>query len=149
MSIIPPENSQRPTIRDAISAYLDSVSMARSANTARTYRNGMQLFQEMLIEHKINSQKTEIDKFPENAIIWFITFLKNYAPTSERLYLTAVTSFYEYLAAENLLQINLPRLRPANPPACTPSWTTPASISYRCNRESAGICIQIKYHARR
>ncbi|HMD90099.1 MAG TPA: tyrosine-type recombinase/integrase [Anaerolineaceae bacterium] len=105
------EISLNPTIRDAISAYLDSVSMARSANTSRTYRNGMQLFQEMLAQHKVNPQKTSIDKLPENAITWFIAFLKNYAPTSERLYLTAVTSFYEYLAAENLVQINLPRIR--------------------------------------
>ena len=105
------EKSQPPTIRDAIAAYLDSVSMARSANTSRTYRNGMQLFQNMLTEHKTDPQNTTVDEFPENAITWFITYLKNYAPTSERLYLTSVTSFYEYLAAENLVQINLPRMR--------------------------------------
>ena len=111
MTLTPLDNSQQTTIRDAIGTYLDSVSIARSANTTRTYRNGMLLFQKMLTEHKLDPQKTGIDKFPENAIIWFIVFLKGYAPTSERLYLTAVTSFYEYLAAEELAQINLPRIR--------------------------------------
>ncbi|MFN2236446.1 MAG: tyrosine-type recombinase/integrase, partial [Anaerolineales bacterium] len=37
--------------------------------------------------------------------------LKEYSPATERLYLTAVTGFYEYLAAEELSNINLPRLR--------------------------------------
>ncbi|MDR3574924.1 MAG: tyrosine-type recombinase/integrase [Anaerolineaceae bacterium] len=105
------EKPQQTTIRDAMAAYLDSVSMARSANTYRTYRNGMQLFQEMLAKHKIDTNSSKINEFPENAITWFIAYLKDYAPTSERLYLTAVTSFYEYLAAENLVQINLPRVR--------------------------------------
>src|ERR1700690_4144390 len=94
MPITSEEKSQQTTIRDAIAAYLDSVSIARSANTSRTYRNGMQLFQNMLFEHKVDSQIVTIDKLPINAITWFIVFLKSYAPTSERLYLTAVTSFY-------------------------------------------------------
>ena len=37
--------------------------------------------------------------------------LASYSPASERLYLTALTGWYEYLAAENLVDINLPRLR--------------------------------------
>ena len=40
-----------------------------------------------------------------------ITALKDSAPTTERLYLTAVTGFYEYLAGDNLAEINLPRIR--------------------------------------
>jgi integrase len=40
-----------------------------------------------------------------------ITALKVYAPATERLYLSALTNFYEYLAAERLADINLPRLR--------------------------------------
>jgi integrase len=34
-----------------------------------------------------------------------------YSPTTERLYLTALTGFYEYLSAERLCEINLPRIR--------------------------------------
>lgn len=47
----------------------------------------------------------------EDSIIWYAEELKAYAPTTERLYLTAVTQFFEYLAGENILQVNLPRIR--------------------------------------
>ena len=41
---------------------------------------------------------------------WMIAALKVYAPTTERLYLAALTGFYKYLVAERLAEINLPRL---------------------------------------
>jgi site-specific recombinase XerD len=47
----------------------------------------------------------------ENWIAEFASALKSYAPASERLYLSAVTGWFEYLAAENLAAINLPRIR--------------------------------------
>jgi integrase len=47
----------------------------------------------------------------EDAVTWFISSLKNYSPATERLYLTALTGFYEFLSAERLCEINLPRLR--------------------------------------
>lgn len=99
------------TIRDAIAAFLDSVSLARSANTARTYRNGLDIFQAALIEHKIDPEKTAVNRLKEDAIIWLAAALKDRAPSTERLYLTAATLFYEYLTAENLAPVNLPRIR--------------------------------------
>jgi len=99
------------TIRQAISAYLDSVSLARSENTTRTYRNGLEVFQAVLIEHKIDPEKTPVSRLKEDPVVWMATALKDRAPTTERLYLTAATTFYEYLAAENLAPINLPRIR--------------------------------------
>lgn len=99
------------TIRDAIATFLDSVSLARSANTARTYRNGLDIFQAALIEHKIDPEKTAVNRLKEDAIIWLAASLKDRAPSTERLYLTAATLFYEYLTAENLAPVNLPRIR--------------------------------------
>lgn len=98
-------------IFDAIRAYLDGVSLARSANTHRTYRNGLELFQAVLIEHKLDPQKTPVTELKEDAVAWLAAELKGHAPTTERLYLSAVTGFYEYLAAENLAPVNLPRVR--------------------------------------
>lgn len=99
------------SIRDAIDAYIDSVGLARSANTARTYRNGLKLFQSVLAEHKIDPEKTPVSKLKEESIVWLAVALKDQAPTTERLYLTAASVFYEYLAAENLAPVNLPRIR--------------------------------------
>jgi integrase/recombinase XerC len=99
------------TVQMAISAYLNSVAMSRSENTARTYTNGMSIFQKVLVENGIPIEEHPVADFPEDAIIWLAAALKDYAPTTERLYLTTATGFYEYLAGENLAQINLPRVR--------------------------------------
>lgn len=99
------------TIREAAAAYIDSVSLARSANTTRTYRNGLAIFMDVLAGHKLDPEKAPVAQLKEEAIVWLATALKDRAPTTERLYLTAATSFYEYLVAENLAAINLPRVR--------------------------------------
>jgi integrase/recombinase XerC len=104
-------NPAASTICESIAAYIDSVSLARSANTTRTYRNGLEVFKSVLIEHKVDPEKAPVSSIKEEAIVWLATALKDHAPTTERLYLTATTSFYEYLVAENLASINLPRVR--------------------------------------
>jgi len=65
----------------------------------------------MLNDRKLPTDTTPISEFPEDAVIWFISALKVYSATTERLYLTAVAGFYEYLSAERLCEINLPRIR--------------------------------------
>jgi site-specific recombinase XerD len=99
------------TISQSIAAYLDSVHLARSESTARTYSNALKAFSQSLEANNISCAETSVDRLDENAIVWFATDLKNAAPATERLYLTAVKGFYEYLAAEQLSEINLPRLR--------------------------------------
>jgi integrase/recombinase XerC len=99
------------TISQAISAYLDSVQLARSQNTARTYRNALTVFQRVLEEYWLDPETSPAEKLTEDAITWLATYLKNFSAPTERLYLTAVSGFYEYVAAERLSEINLPRLR--------------------------------------
>ncbi len=99
------------TISSAAARYLDSVLLARSANTARTYRNGMSTFLRVLREHRLDPEKTLLTALPEDAIVWLATGLKDLAPTTERLYLTTATGFYEFITAENLAIINLARVK--------------------------------------
>jgi len=99
------------TISDAISAYLDSLRLARSGHTARTYGNALAIFSRVLKEYWIDPQTSPTVNLTEDAIAWLADYLKNYSPATERLYLTAVANFYEYAAAERLAAINLPRLR--------------------------------------
>lgn len=99
------------SIQNTILSYLDTVSLARSANTARTYRNALNAFAETCNHNDLPPTETPISELPEDAIAWFATELKDYAPATERLYLTAATGFYEYLAAERLAQPNLSRVR--------------------------------------
>ncbi len=103
--------NKRSPISLVIDEYINTVTSARSANTGRTYRNAMNSFQLMLIDHKLVSDIAPISALPEDAVTWFLAALKVYSPTTERLYLTALTGFYEFLSAERLCEINLPRIR--------------------------------------
>jgi integrase/recombinase XerC len=91
--------------------YIDSIFLARSENTCRAYKNAIGLFLLVLKEHWIDPQKEPIEKLVEESISWFAVYLKNYSPATERLYLQAIKGFFEFLAAENTGNINLPRLR--------------------------------------
>jgi len=95
------------TISQSVAAYLDSVNLARSQNTAKTYRNALNGFLNTLKDNKLPADQTSVDELTEDAVVWFAADLKGYSPATERLYLTAVTGFYEYLAAEELSKINL------------------------------------------
>jgi len=99
------------TIVSVIQDYINMIATARSANTARSYHNALTRFAEILSMHHLPSEKTKIGDLPDDALAWFAAALKDYAPASEQLYLTAAMGFYEYLAAENLSSPNLPRLR--------------------------------------
>jgi len=99
------------TIHQSILDYLETVKMARSKNTYTTYRNGMNYFQQVLAVHHLEIDTNPIGNLTEEAIIWFTASLKVYSASTERLYLTAVNGFYQYLAAENLTQVNLPRIQ--------------------------------------
>lgn len=101
---------QSPTIDTAIGKYLDALKLARSANTARAYENGLEMLRRVLRERWIEPETSPIAELSEDAIIWLADYLKTYSPASERLYLAAVAGFYKYLAAERLAEVNLPRL---------------------------------------
>ncbi len=99
------------TIQETIRAYLRSVQLARSPNTARTYKNALNMFEEVLKEYWTDPETSPVQELSEDAISWLANYLKNYSAPTERLYLTAVVGLYEYVAAERLAEVNLPRLR--------------------------------------
>jgi integrase/recombinase XerC len=99
-----------PTISQAFDSYLENVKLARSAHTFRAYSNAISAFSRILHDHNIDSYD-DVNRIVEEAIAWMALDLKHYAPATEQLYLTAVAGFYEFLAAENLSQPNLPRVR--------------------------------------
>lgn len=102
---------ETPTVEEAVANYIENVSLARSANTARTYKNALVVFLDVLQSHGIEIDQFPITELQTESITWFAHALKKYSPATERLYLTAASGFFEYLAAESLAEINLPRLR--------------------------------------
>lgn len=99
------------SIERTLENYLDSVRLARSSNTARTYRNAVNSFTACLDGLGIDPETAPAAHTSEDWIAEFARYLRGYAPASERLYLTAVAGWYEYLAAAGHADINLPRLR--------------------------------------
>jgi site-specific recombinase XerD len=91
--------------------FMESVRLSRSENTARTYQNALHMFIDLLEARNRPVDSTNLQDLPVDAISWFATHLKVYSSSTERLYLTAITRFFEFLAAENLASPNLPRLR--------------------------------------
>jgi len=85
--------------------------MARSINTSRTYKNALDQFENVLLKHHIPIDSEPTHLLKEDCVSWFINALKKYTATTERLYLTALTGFFEYLVAENLADVNLPKIR--------------------------------------
>jgi len=68
-------------------------------------------FVKVLSASGLDPELSKIEELSEETIVWFSDSLKELAPTTERLYLTACTSFFEFVAAENLAEVNLPRIR--------------------------------------
>jgi site-specific recombinase XerD len=99
------------TITEAVLEYIDIVTLARSQNTARTYRNALSAFLSVLEHNGLDPEDTAVRDLPEDAVAWFATALKDHSPATEALYLTATAGFYQFLAAEQLADPNLPRLR--------------------------------------
>jgi len=99
------------TISQAIEGYLGVIERARSQNTFKTYQNALNFFTQVLAEHGLPPEETTIAELTEDAIKWMLTACADFSPATERLYLTAALGFYKYLAAESLLEINLPQLQ--------------------------------------
>ena len=99
------------SVQDTLEAYLEGVAISRSPNTARTYTNAVNAFSASMRDRDRDPESTDFHTVTENWIVDFVRYLSSYAPASERLYLTALTGWYEYLAAEKQAEINLPRLR--------------------------------------
>jgi len=98
-------------IAQTIEKFLDTVRLARSANTWRTYANAMSLFKLVLAKNNSDPHHSPVVTLKEDAAAWMADALKDFSPATEQLYLAATVRFFEFLAAEKLAEINLPRLR--------------------------------------
>lgn len=101
----------KSNISQAINDYLEVVQVSRSANTYRTYKNAMDHFSLVMTSHHIDPEVFLVSELTEDSVNWTIKSLKQHAASSERLYLTALTGFFEYLSAENITSMNLQKVR--------------------------------------
>ena len=99
------------TIEKTIQDYLKTIELSRSPHTARTYKNAMLRYAESLKQHGYNLDQDSPADIREDSIAHFANDLKINTASTEQLYIIAVKGFFEYLSAENLSAVNLPKLR--------------------------------------
>jgi site-specific recombinase XerD len=99
------------TIQEAMEHFITNISLARSDNTAKTYHNALSAFANTLQNHQLKLQDVDVSSLSEDSVGWFAMDLKIYSPSTERLYLTAINNFFEFLAAEQYSSPNLPRIK--------------------------------------
>lgn len=99
------------TIDFAIKKYLDSVRFVRSEHTSRAYKNALNVFRSVLLEQSLDPNTTSIEKLTEALAVPFVIHLNKFALATEKLYIQAIKSFYEYVNADGLAEINVSRLR--------------------------------------
>jgi integrase len=92
-------------------SFLQTKAASRSSATARTYGNALSAFQVFLEASAVDPDTLPASAAEASWIGAFATYLRPYAPASERLYLTAVAGWFEYLVAEGLAEVNLPLVR--------------------------------------
>ncbi|MEI6289085.1 MAG: tyrosine-type recombinase/integrase [Chloroflexota bacterium] len=99
------------TIKYAVDNFIKLVEQSRSLNTALSYKKGLNLFMEVLKKNHIEVDKNDISVVNEDTLPRFLEELKTFSPASEQLYISAVNRFFNYLSAEKLSEINLPRMK--------------------------------------
>lgn len=62
------------------------------------------------MKSKINPETSPAAMLTEDWVSKFSMHLKSFAPATEQLYVRALARFFQYLAAERLAEINLPRM---------------------------------------
>ena len=97
------------TIKQGTQKFVNNIELSRSENTARTYSNGLNAYMEMLEDAGIDYE-SDISIITEEHVSSFSKYLKNYAPTTESLYINVFKNFLEYLVAENVLNLNMHRV---------------------------------------
>ena len=95
---------------EAVNDFLAMIQRSRSQNTYRSYANALSFFQKTN-QDKSKLQDPPISSLKPDAILDCLDDLRTYTPATEKLYLTAIYRFYEFLAASQLIEINLPNLR--------------------------------------
>ncbi len=99
------------TVQQALERYLADVEQSRSPLTHKAYAQAVQRFAAALQTHGVPPATTPTSALAVEWMSWFIESLRDDAVATERLYLTALSGFYEYAAAENWAAVNLPALK--------------------------------------
>ncbi len=99
-----------PTVQEALDQYLKEVAGSRSNNTRKAYSQAAAHFAAVLVEHDHPPADTPIKELSTDWMAWFIQHLRQFAVSTEELYLTALFGFYHYVEAQGWADVNFSAL---------------------------------------
>jgi integrase/recombinase XerC len=115
MSDNPPTAIDQPkphiNISHAVDLFIESLSNANSPKTLRTYRTALNAFCRMLANREPDLNQMSPAALDVRHVEDFIAYLDDKSPATEKLYLTAVRTFYAFLEDEGLATPNLGKVQ--------------------------------------
>lgn len=104
--------SQPQTIAEALDDFLHQKALTRNAKTTKAYRHGLDHFLTVLRDHEITSADSPAKLGEMMLVLRFTEHLQalTLSASTQKLYSSAVSGFYKYLAARSLAQVNLQTL---------------------------------------
>jgi site-specific recombinase XerD len=104
--------SQAVSIQISFEKYLKAIENARSNNTYKTYRQGINSYSKALKLNGIDIN-SPVDELSPSSILAFVNFSRENGVCSqtERLYLTVISNYFQFLLIEELSPINIERVK--------------------------------------
>jgi len=99
-----------PTVQEALDQYLKETAGSRSANTHKAYSQAAAHFAAVLAEHDHPPAETAIRGLSTDWMAWFIQYLRQFAVSTEDLYLTALFGFHHYVESQGWAEVNFSAL---------------------------------------
>lgn len=104
--------NQPQTIAEAVEDFLHQKAMTRNAKTAKAYGHGLDHFLTVLEAHKVARTASPAQLGEMRLVLRFAEHLQalDLSASTQKLYASAVSGFYKYLAARSLADVNLEAL---------------------------------------
>ena len=88
------------TVDEALELFLMQIRRSKSANTSAAYAQALRAFANTLAARDVHPEKTEVTELLPDWLEWYLSDLQDFSVATEKLYATAVRSFYKFCAAQ-------------------------------------------------
>lgn len=102
---------KNPTIQETLDAYLDDLTVQRSSNTVRTYRNAINAFTEFLDNNGIDTQKAMASAINSKWATHFIDSLRGHSSASKQVYSYAVLGWLKFVEKQGIVEFDFESIR--------------------------------------
>jgi integrase/recombinase XerC len=94
----------------ALDQFLLQIRRSKRPNTAAAYTRALKAFAQTLLQRDVDPQATDVASLAPDWLEWYLEDLQDLSVATERLYTSAVRSFYKFCAAYGHASVNLARV---------------------------------------